>query len=97
MNRLKQGLKADPTDSALTRPLLWLLIAQQQLSNEIPLEQETAVAIATLTLHSLKDVCSKDDSLALHSAMDCCALVRVGGWGEGHGKGHGEGWGEGWG
>ena len=71
-----QSLKADPTDSTLTRPVLWLLIAQQQLTNDIPLEHEMAVAIATLTLHGLKDVCSGDDSLALQSAMDCCALVR---------------------
>ena len=38
-----------------------------------------AVAIATLALHSLKNVSSGGDLLALQSAMDCCALVREGG------------------
>ena len=55
------------------------MVAQQQLTNEIPLEEEMAVAIATLALHSLKNVSSGGDLLALQSAMDCCALVREGG------------------
>ena len=76
-------LKDSPRDTSLLRPLLWILVAQPHLNGRISLDNDVAVAMATLVEHALLEASKSMVSLDLQSTFDCCAMVRGGGREEG--------------
>ena len=75
MGRLFREIITDPSNSELTHPLVRLLASRHQLPNCVTFSDDSLNAIAALCQNSLLEAVSKNDPLALQSAMDCCSLV----------------------